>query len=338
MAERKNTTGKFSQAVKKSPARSGKSRTLPLAAIFWLIFFTIVTGLFLANRETIGKNFDLLTRRLGIPIGKGRVTAAEDKPGPAPSTDNSVRETTAPKSGSKPTDTPPAAVQTNRPADRPQSSDSQTRSSGQSGDRAGAAQTVTAQPSTTQPATTRPSTTQPAAQSTTQPATTRPSTTQPGAAQPAASQPAAAQPAAKSAETRERNIYFTQVDKDGTIHHLKVIRHVALSDSPMQDSLNAVLAGPTAEEQRRGVLNLIPPNTRILSCTVRGNTAYISFSEEFQYNTYGVEGYAAQLRQIIWTATEFSTVKDVQILIEGRRVDYLGEGIWIGSPVNRESL
>jgi spore germination protein GerM len=106
----------------------------------------------------------------------------------------------------------------------------------------------------------------------------------------------------------------------------------------MLDSLNALLAGPSAAERQRGLVSLIPRNTRILSATVRGATAYISFSEDFQYNTYGVEGYAAQRQQIVWTATEFSTVKDVQILIEGRRVDYLGEGIWIGSPISRESL
>jgi spore germination protein GerM len=106
----------------------------------------------------------------------------------------------------------------------------------------------------------------------------------------------------------------------------------------MVDSLRALLGGPSAEEQRRGMVSLIPKGVRILNATVRGSTAYISFSEEFQYNTYGVEGYVAQLRQIIWTATEFSNVKDVQILIEGNRVDYLGEGIWIGSPLGRESL
>jgi spore germination protein GerM len=106
----------------------------------------------------------------------------------------------------------------------------------------------------------------------------------------------------------------------------------------MLDSLNALLQGPSTEEQRRGLVSLIPSGTRILSATVRGTTAYISFSEEFQYNTYGVEGYAAQLKQIVWTATEFPNVQDVQILIEGRRVDYLGEGIWIGSPLNRDGL
>jgi spore germination protein GerM len=105
----------------------------------------------------------------------------------------------------------------------------------------------------------------------------------------------------------------------------------------LTDSLRSLIAGPSAEEERQGLRSLIPPETRLLSSIVRGNTAYISFSEDFQYNTFGVEGYAAQLRQIVWTATEFSNVKDVQILIEGRRIDYLGESIWIGSPLGRES-
>jgi spore germination protein GerM len=106
----------------------------------------------------------------------------------------------------------------------------------------------------------------------------------------------------------------------------------------MVDSLTALIAGPDTEELRRGLISLIPKGTRILNATVRGSTAYISLSEDFQLNTHGVEGYAASLRQIVWTVTEFSNVKDVQILIEGRRLDYLGEGIWIGSPLNRETV
>ena len=106
----------------------------------------------------------------------------------------------------------------------------------------------------------------------------------------------------------------------------------------MTDAIQALISGPNTEEKGKGLISLIPPSTRILSATVRGETAYISFSEDFQYNTYGVEGYAAQLRQIVYTATEFPNVRNVQILIEGRRVDYLGEGIWIGSPLDREML
>jgi germination protein M len=139
-------------------------------------------------------------------------------------------------------------------------------------------------------------------------------------------------------QTRDRAIYFANVGSDGQILHSKVTRKIPVSDSPMQDALNTLLAGPTSEELSRGLVNLIPKNTRILSATVRGNTAYISFSEDFLFNTFGVEGYVAQLRQIVWTVTEFQNVKDVQILVEGRRMDYLGEGIWIGSPISRQSF
>jgi spore germination protein GerM len=140
------------------------------------------------------------------------------------------------------------------------------------------------------------------------------------------------------AQTRDRAVYFTNVGSDGQILQSRVTRRIPVSDSPMQDALNVLLTGPTAEELSRGILNLIPKNTRILSATVRGSTAYISFSEDFLFNTFGVEGYVAQLRQIVWTVTEFQNVKDVQILIEGRRMDYLGEGIWIGSPISRQSF
>jgi spore germination protein GerM len=117
-----------------------------------------------------------------------------------------------------------------------------------------------------------------------------------------------------------------------------VARNLPVTDSPLTDTLASLLEGPTAEEQRKGLISLIPEGTRIIRVEVRGTTAYIDLNEEFQFGIYGVEGYAAALKQVVWTATEFSNVRDVQILIEGRRVDYMAESIWIGSPINREML
>ena len=117
---------------------------------------------------------------------------------------------------------------------------------------------------------------------------------------------------------------------------VSVNRNLPVSDTPLIDALNALIEGTTAEENNRGLISLIPSGTRLLSARVSDSTAFISFSEEFQFNSYGVDGYAGQLKQVIYTATEFSGVRDVQILIDGRRVDFLGEGIWIGSPLNRE--
>ncbi|MDR2303988.1 MAG: GerMN domain-containing protein [Treponema sp.] len=174
-----------------------------------------------------------------------------------------------------------------------------------------------------------------------EPAPSGPEKTVPPAKNTSADKPAPARPAPvqqPQTATRDRTIYFTHVDNDGAILRSSVVRKIPVSDSPMLDALKALLAGPSTEEKRRGIVSLVPEGSRILTLTVQGSTAYISFNDEFLFNTYGVEGYAAQLRQIVWTATEFSNVKDVQILIEGRRIDYLGEGIWIGSPVGRDNL
>ncbi|MDR2519055.1 MAG: GerMN domain-containing protein [Spirochaetaceae bacterium] len=141
-----------------------------------------------------------------------------------------------------------------------------------------------------------------------------------------------------SQTARERSLYFIQLDPSGALLRAKVTRKAPASNAPLLDALEALLQGPLHEERRQGIISLIPQGTRILSASVVRDTAYISISEDFQYNTFGVEGYAAQLVQIVWTATEFANIKDVQILVEGRRIDYLGEGIWIGSPITRDPL
>ena len=145
-------------------------------------------------------------------------------------------------------------------------------------------------------------------------------------------------PEQRPPETRERVLYFIRVDRSGQINRVQSNRKLPVSGSPLNDVIQALIAGPSAEEKSSGLISLIPPGTKLLSVSIRGNTAYISFNEEFQYNTYGVEGYAGQLRQVVFTVTEFSNVADVQILIEGRRIDYLGEGVWVGSPVSRDML
>ena len=137
-------------------------------------------------------------------------------------------------------------------------------------------------------------------------------------------------------EMRDRVLYFTQVDRTGTILRVRVDRRFPASTSPLADVLHALIAGPNEEERQRGLISLIPPGSQLISIRIEGATAFINFNEDFQYNTFGVEGYAAQLREVVFTATEFSNIRDVQILIEGRRIDFLGEGIWIGGPLNRE--
>jgi spore germination protein GerM len=275
-----------------------KSKEPQAVVIFWLVFVIVIISVFMLNAETIERNFNLLKTRLTT----------------SPSAEEEISDDETPAEPAVIVQQP--LVVTVEP------------SSGQAG-----TQTVQERP-VSQPTPTTQTTTAPQVTQTPQSTGTGTQTQTPPATTPVTT-PA---PTTAPAQTRDRNVYFTQIDKDGQILQSRVTRRVPVSDSPMVDALNVMFAGPSADELTRGILNLIPHNTRILSAVVRGNTAYISFSEDFLFNTFGVEGYVAQLRQIVWTVTEFSNVNDVQILIEGRRLDYLGEGIWIGSPVSRQSF
>lgn len=133
-------------------------------------------------------------------------------------------------------------------------------------------------------------------------------------------------------------ICFVAIDSDGPVIRKEVSRQVA-KDSPLTESLNSLLAGPNATESKTGCRTLIPSGTKLYSAVVKNGTATLNFSEEFEFNTYGVEGFLSQLMQIVYTATNFSTVQNVQILIEGEKKEYLGsEGVWIGSPLSRASF
>lgn len=164
-----------------------------------------------------------------------------------------------------------------------------------------------------------------------------------GSSQPGSGQTGSGQagkvPASLPARTRSAILYFVRIDDDGSIVRQEVKRQIPGSDSPLTDSLNALLGGPTDEEMRRHLVSLIPSGTKLLSAQVRGGTVYLNFNEAFMYNHYGIEGYAGQLKQVVFTATSFPTVQEVQILIDGERHDYLGgEGVYIGRPLSRESF
>ena len=132
---------------------------------------------------------------------------------------------------------------------------------------------------------------------------------------------------------------FVIIDSDGTVSRQIITRRIPKSDAPLTDAVKALLSGPTQDEKAKNCMTLIPPGTKLLGATVKNGIATLNFSEEFEYNKVGVEGYIAQLMQVVYTATSFNTVNSVQFIVEGQREDYLGsEGEWIGSPLSRSSF
>jgi spore germination protein GerM len=138
---------------------------------------------------------------------------------------------------------------------------------------------------------------------------------------------------------RRSKLFFVEIDDEGLPHLKGVVRPVYYTDSPLTETLEVLLRGLSPSELNMGFLSLIPEGTELLSVAVSNRIAFINFNETIRFNTFGYEGYKAQLMQIIYTATEFSTVDSVQILIEGKREQYLGpEGFNIMDPLTRDSF
>jgi len=185
----------------------------------------------------------------------------------------------------------------------------------------------------------KPQTEKPAAPAQPSTAPVQPSTppAQPPPAQP--STPPVSTPPVKPVETRDRSIYFIRkVNDNAPLVLVQVNRKLNVSSTPLQDSINALLAGPAPDEIMRGIESRVPEGSRLLSTEIKGTTAVLNFNKEFTYSHWGREGFEFQIKQIVLTATEFPNVKDVQFLIDGKIVDFLSEGVKIRNPIDREQV
>lgn len=136
----------------------------------------------------------------------------------------------------------------------------------------------------------------------------------------------------KAVETTEARLFFAEVDSNGSIFRYEEKRSVPKTNSPLTTTINELLMGP--EKSDINHRSFIPEGTKLLGASVKNGVATLNFSEEFQYNVYGIEGARTQLMQVVYTASVFPTVKSVQILIDGEKKEYLGsEGVWIGTPL-----
>jgi spore germination protein GerM len=140
-------------------------------------------------------------------------------------------------------------------------------------------------------------------------------------------------------KVRRSKLFFIIVDESGNIGLKEVVRPVYYMDSPLTETLNTLLEGLSGSELNMGMISLIPDQTKLLSVAVKDSIAYLNFSDGFRFNSFGAEGCDAQLKQIVYTTTEFANIDAVQILIEGSVNDYMGsEGIYIGAPLKRENF
>jgi len=133
-------------------------------------------------------------------------------------------------------------------------------------------------------------------------------------------------------------LYFLKLSPEGRMEPASFARELPAGVTPLSATLKALMLGPTLQDKAQGALTMIPEGTKLLSVRLHDKTALVNFSDEFQQNTSGLEGLAGQLREVVWTATQFGSVDAVQILINGQTVDTLGDGISVAAPLTRSTV
>jgi germination protein M len=108
-------------------------------------------------------------------------------------------------------------------------------------------------------------------------------------------------------------------------------RTVAVGRAAMQ----ALLAGPTRQERRHGVGTVIPAGTTLLGLTLDHGTATVDLSSDYQAGG-GALSMTVRLAQVVYTLTQFPTVKRVDFALDGRPVTvFSNEGIVLDRPQTR---
>lgn len=143
----------------------------------------------------------------------------------------------------------------------------------------------------------------------------------------------------KTDNTRNSIVYFTRLNSSNQIELVQRQIDVSFYNKPLTMTLNKLLEGPNNIDKSNNLISSVPENTRLISAWVKDDVAYLNFSRDFEYNPFGKESSILQLKQIVYTATEFNNIKAVQFLIEGNKKEYLGgEGIFINKPISRDDF
>ena len=123
------------------------------------------------------------------------------------------------------------------------------------------------------------------------------------------------------------------------LHNEKVVpvyREVAVTSGAVATAtMRALLSGPTAAEQAAGVSTTIPAGTTLGGISLHKGVALVDLS-----SAYGSGGgslsMTARVMQVVFTLTQFSTVRSVSFSIDGKPITVLGgEGVMLDHPQTR---
>jgi hypothetical protein len=100
-------------------------------------------------------------------------------------------------------------------------------------------------------------------------------------------------------------------------------------------ALNDLLSGPNDAEREAFIGTEIPEGTELLGLNIAGGVATVDLSGEFAESGSSLEE-TVRLAQVVYTITQFDTVRSVRFRVDGEPVDVFGShGIVLDRPQTR---
>jgi germination protein M len=152
----------------------------------------------------------------------------------------------------------------------------------------------------------------------------------------ASESPLAPTPTPATTETMLVRAYFILGGEPGSVGLVPVLREVPKSTAVAKAAMTALLAGPTRlESGDRQISTAIPDGTTLLGVSAKNGVATVNLSTEYDSGG-GSASMQYRLAQVVYTLTQFATIKSVVFQIDGETVTAFGsEGIVLDGPVGR---
>ena len=100
-------------------------------------------------------------------------------------------------------------------------------------------------------------------------------------------------------------------------------------------AMKALLAGPSPAELEAGLRTSVPTGTKLLGISIKKGVATVDLTSQYQSGG-GSLSMKARLAQVVYTLTQFPTVRAVLFHLDGEPVNvFSGEGIVLDNPVGR---
>jgi hypothetical protein len=129
--------------------------------------------------------------------------------------------------------------------------------------------------------------------------------------------------------------YFWLGGLPGSDGLVAVLREVPGTKSVATAAVNALLAGPASGETARSITTAVPDGSKLLHLSIDSGVATVDLSAEFESGG-GSASVMTRLGQMVYTLTQFPTVKSVVFQIEGvTRTTFSSEGVVLDKPVTR---